>query len=117
MVVPVVGDFAGQKTLRSVGRFIKDHGGTVTAFYTSNVEQYLFEQGDDWRRFLNNVASFPLDASSVFIRSSHFSYGDSQPRQFNRGRFIQLLSPMSDVVKAFNAGQVGSYEDMIRMSR
>ena len=111
LIIPVVGDFAGTKMLRSVGRYIKDHGATVTAFYTSNVEQYLFEQGDDWRHFLTNVSTFPLDSSSTFIRSSHFAFGDAQPRgQFSRGRFIQLLSPIPDVIKAFNTGQLTSYE-------
>jgi hypothetical protein len=117
LIIPVVGDFAGSKTLRAVGRYLKDHGATVTAFYTSNVEQYLFEQGDDWRHFLTNVSSFPLDPSSTFIRSSHFSFGAQSRSQFNRGRFIQLLSPMTDVVKAFNSGQLTGYEDLIRMSK
>ena len=116
LVVPVVGDFAGSKALRAVARYIKDHGATVTAFYTSNVEQYLFQQGDDWRHFLTNISAFPLDSSSTFIRSSHFAFGEAQPRQY-RGRFIQLLSPMTEAVKAFNAGQLTTYEDMIRMSR
>ena len=117
LVIPVVGDFAGAKTLRAIGRYVKDHGATVTAFYTSNVEQYLFEQGDDWKHFLTNVSMFPLDASSVFIRSSHYSFGEQPRRQFNRGRFIQLLSPMTDVVKAFSTGQLTNYEDLIRMSK
>ncbi len=116
LVVPVVGDFAGSKALRSAGRYIRDHGATVTAFYTSNVEQYLFQQGDDWRRFLANVSTFPLDSSSMFIRSSHFAYGEAQ-RQQNRSRFIQLLSPMAEVVKAFGAGKVTGYEDVIQMSK
>lgn len=117
LIIPVVGDFAGSKTLRSISRYLKDHGATLTAFYTSNVEQYLFEQGDDWKHFLANIASFPMDPYSTFIRSSHYSFGDQPRGQFNRGRFIQLLSPMPEVVKAFNSGQLTSYEDLIRMSR
>jgi len=117
LIIPVVGDFAGPKTLRSIGRYLKDHGATLSAFYTSNVEQYLFEQGDDWKHFLTNVAAFPLDASSAFIRSSHYSFGEQPRRQFNRGRFIQLLSPMMEVVRAYNSGQLVSYEDLIRMSK
>ena len=118
LIIPVVGDFAGSKALRNVARYLKDHGGIVTAFYTSNVEQYLFQQGDDWRHFLTNVSAFPMNPLSTFIRSSHFAFGDAQPpRQFNRGRFIQLLSPMAEVVKAFNSGQLTTYEDLIRLSR
>ena len=44
-IVPVTGDFGGPKALRSVGRYLKSHGATVTAFYTSNVEQYLVSAG------------------------------------------------------------------------
>src|SRR5436189_187424 len=40
VVIPIVGDFAGDKTLRAVGKYVREHDATVTAFYTSNVEQY-----------------------------------------------------------------------------
>src|ERR1051326_1100613 len=45
LLVPVVGNFAGPKALRLVGNYIREHGATVTAFYVSNVEQYLFMDG------------------------------------------------------------------------
>ena len=118
LIVPIVGDFAGEKALRNVGRYVREHGSFVSAFYTSNVEQYLFQQDDDWRKFLRNVSTFTLEPSSTFIRSSHFAYGDSQPAaQFNRGRFIQLLSSMTEVTHAFNNGKITNYEDLIAMSR
>ena len=68
MVVPVVGNFAGPKAIRAVGAYIKDKEGTVAAFYLSNVEQYL-EQDGIWDEFCRNVAALPLDSSSTFIRS------------------------------------------------
>jgi hypothetical protein len=118
LIVPVVADFAGSRALRKVGQYIRDHGSTVAAFYTSNVEQYLFQQDDDWRKFFANVATFPLDASSTFIRSSHFAYGVTQFQQpFSRSRFIQLLAPMAETVRAFNSGRITSYDDVIQMSR
>ncbi len=69
LLVPLVGNFSGDKTLRTVGRYLKERRLTITAFYTSNVEQYLFQQGDDWQRFYANVATLPLDSTSTFIRS------------------------------------------------
>ena len=68
LFVPVVGNFGGPKAIRAVGKYIKDHGGMVQAFYLSNVEQYLDRQGL-WPAFCANVASLPLDESSTFIRS------------------------------------------------
>jgi hypothetical protein len=67
LLVPLVGNFAGPKALRSVGTYLKDHAATVTAFYVSNVEQYLKSDGI-WPEFCANVAALPLDAASVFIR-------------------------------------------------
>src|SRR5438477_6840222 len=48
LIIPIVGNFAGPKAVRAVGTYLKQHGAGVTMFYTSNVEQYLFQQDDDW---------------------------------------------------------------------
>lgn len=118
MIVPVVGNFAGLKAVRAVGRYLKDHGATVSVFYTSNVEQYLFQQDDDWRKYYANVATLPLDATSTFIRSSHFSFGNSGQRsqQFGGTNYVMLLCSMSELTKAFTGGRIQSYDDVIRMS-
>jgi hypothetical protein len=69
LVVPVVGDFGGPKAIRSIGAYLKTHGATVGAFYLSNVEQYLYQDGK-WPAFCRNVATLPLDGTSTFIRST-----------------------------------------------
>ena len=68
LIVPVVGDFAGERALRGVGRYLKDKRTFVGAFYVSNVEQYLGRDGR-WHLFCENVGALPLDESSSFIRS------------------------------------------------
>jgi hypothetical protein len=68
LLVPVVGNFAGPKAIRSVGQYLKDKGAQVSAFYLSNVEQYLRQDGI-WDNFCRNVSTLPLDQSSTFIRS------------------------------------------------
>lgn len=68
LLVPVVGNFAGPKALREVGNYLKEHGATVSAFYLSNVEQYLNRDGV-WRTFCANAARLPLDDTSTFIRA------------------------------------------------
>jgi len=67
LIVPIVGNFAGPKALRAIGTYLREHGVVVSAFYVSNVESYLQNAGT-WGTFCANVASLPLDASSVFIR-------------------------------------------------
>jgi hypothetical protein len=66
LIVPLVGDFAGPKAIRMVGRYLKDYGATVSAFYISNVEDYI----RSWPAYTGNVASLPTDAASTLIRWS-----------------------------------------------
>jgi len=74
LLVPVVGDFGGPKALRAVGQYVREHGATVSAFYLSNVEQYLQQDGK-WNTFCGNVASMPLTEQSTFIRSAQGGRG------------------------------------------
>jgi hypothetical protein len=69
LIVPVVGDFGGSKAIRAIGEYLRAHDARVAAFYLSNVEQYLYQDGK-WPTFCRNVATLPLDRSSTFIRSS-----------------------------------------------
>jgi hypothetical protein len=67
VIVPLVGNFSGPKTIRAIGNWVRAHGATVSAFYVSTVEHYLRDAGT-MGDFCANVASLPRDASSVFIR-------------------------------------------------
>jgi hypothetical protein len=113
LVVPLVGNFAGPHAIRAVGRWLGERGATVSAFYCSNVEQYLF-QSDQWVRFYRNIETLPLDSTSLFIRSVT-----------NRMRFVgpqstmmlsQLTSPMAELVRDVSTGQVRSYMDVVSRS-
>jgi hypothetical protein len=68
LFVPLVGNFAGPKALRAVGAWLKAHNGMVSAFYLSNVEQYLNMDGI-WMDFCRNASTLPIDETSQFIRS------------------------------------------------
>jgi hypothetical protein len=68
LLVPVVADFAGSKSIRAIAAYLKAHDAVVSAFYLSNVEEYL--PSESWLTFCRNVASLPLDRASTFIRST-----------------------------------------------
>ena len=92
LLIPLVGDFGGDKTIRRVGQYVREHGAQVTAFYTSNVEQYLF-QSDAWGRFLTNVSTMPINATSTLIRS-YFNLCLATRQDYVRGtRSEMLLKP------------------------
>jgi hypothetical protein len=68
LIVPVVGDFAGAKAIRAVAGYIKENEGMVSAFYLSNVEQFLTQSGR-WNTFCSSASTLPIDETSFFIRS------------------------------------------------
>jgi len=74
LVVPVVGNFGGTKALRAVASYLRRTGQTVSAFYVSNVEQYLRQDGI-WEQFCQNAGGLPVDGSSLFIRSMRGGFG------------------------------------------
>lgn len=122
LLVPLVGDFGGGKTLRSVGRYLAAHRATVTLFYTSNVEQYLFQGGDQWRRFYDNMAALPTNDDSTLLRS-YFNMGGASVRRVpqlgSRSRFTRsgmLLDSIPDLLDSVRRGAVRSYYDVIEHS-
>ncbi len=76
LIVPVVGNFAGPKALAGLGAYLKRNGAMVSAFYLSNVEEYLRRDGL-WQDFCANVSALPADATSTFIRSRRAASGDA----------------------------------------
>jgi hypothetical protein len=88
LIVPVVGDFGGPSAIRSVGKWLTERQMTVTAFYVSNVEQYLFRDPPANERFYANVSALPLDSTSRFIRSVPRT-GGMPMMAFSRGGTIQ----------------------------
>ena len=115
LIVPLVGNFAGTKAIRAAAGYLKEHQAIVTTFYTSNVEQYLFDQGDDWQRFYTNLATLPVDSYSSLIRSSHFAPGARLRRV--PSNYVMLRCSIADLVKAFQEGRIRNYYSAIQMSQ
>jgi hypothetical protein len=101
LLVPVVGNFAGPKAIRGVGAWLKAHNGLVSAFYLSNVEQYLNMDGI-WMDFCANAARLPIDESSQFIRSYR---GGGGPGFGGGASLNQGLDPMVAVLKLCEGSQ------------
>jgi hypothetical protein len=68
LIVPIVGDFSGPRALRAVGAYLKARSAVVSAFYVSNVEQYLRVERV-WGSFCGNAARLPVDDASTIIRA------------------------------------------------
>jgi hypothetical protein len=127
LIVPIVGDFAGDKAIRAIAAYLKQGPApsVVTAFYTSNVEQYLFQNGV-WRAYYNNVAQLPLDPTSMFIRSYFPSQTIRIPFTLDHAVMPQrpgviasvtLLCPIKELLAAVDRNDVKIYLDVIGMSK
>ncbi|MBS1806565.1 MAG: hypothetical protein JST84_00055 [Acidobacteria bacterium] len=109
LVIPAVGNFAGDKAFLEVGKILKERGEKVTAFYTSNVEYYLM--GDSsFDRYAENVRQLPIEKNGVLIRS-YFgnTYSFQLPQAIPGYYSAQLLQPLESFVK----GNFQSYRDLI----
>jgi len=106
---------------------LKDHGANVSAFYVSNVEQYLFQQSifqlnggaftvqpivGSARNFYSNVATFPLDETSVFIRSGTPNLGETGVSYYTN---FSQLSPILVTLDAFKTGVIRGYPDVFKI--
>jgi hypothetical protein len=94
LLVPVVGNFAGPKAIRAVGAFLKEKNALVSAFYLSNVEQYLNRSGTE-QNFLCSVGTLPLDESSTFIYTGAGRYGNAGRGGGGGGLNTTFLRPMA----------------------
>lgn len=111
LIIPLVGDFAGKKALASIGDYLRKNGYTVSAFYTSNVEQYLFQNGV-FGAFAENVRKLPINEKSLFIRAvpnTRFLH----PAQVPGRRITTLLQQMSVFLRDYDEARYQSYNDLV----
>jgi hypothetical protein len=111
-VIPIVGDFGGAKALASVANYLKKNGYTVTAFYTSNVEQYLFSS-ETFGVFAKNVGLFPITEKSLFIRA-YPNQRIQHPASMGSHRLTTLLQRISVFLDDFRGGLYPDYWTLVR---
>lgn len=111
LVIPIVGDLAGDKALAAIGRALRERGQTVSAFYVSNIEFYLMRAGT-FPRFIRNMGELPVSESSMLIRSV-FGRFYAHPQNVPGYYSTQLLQSISALLGGFAAGQYRTYDDLV----
>jgi hypothetical protein len=113
LIVPVVGNLAGDHALKSIAQYLAANGERVSAFYTSNVEFYLM-RGDDFDRFAGNIKLLPRSEKSVIIRSYfNGTWGYPHPQSVNGYYSTQLMQTIESFVKEYANDGYQSYTDVI----
>ncbi|MFN0121543.1 MAG: hypothetical protein ACKV2V_13705 [Blastocatellia bacterium] len=110
LIIPVTGNFAGTQALAAIANYLRARKLPVSAFYLSNVEQYLFEDGS-FGAFAENVKKLPVTENSVFIRSVLDRYG--HPAHIGGHLFTMLLQKMPVFTQDFEAGKYKYYYQMV----
>ena len=105
LVIPVVGDFSGSKALAAIGRFLAERNERVSAFYTSNVEFYLFRNAA-FPRFVANLGQLPRAQNAVIIRSVF-----NRPNSSGYAS-IQLTQPLGELIDGFAKGKFRNYFEL-----
>ena len=111
-LIPIVGDFAGPKAFKAVAAFLKKNGLSVSTFYTSNVEYYLFENRQ-WRDYVGNLRALPLTEDSLFIRAYFTNALGVHPQSVPGHRSTTLLHAMRKFLNDESAGRIRSYGDLV----
>ncbi len=110
-VVPVVGDLAGPTALSAIGAYLREAGHTVSVFYLSNVESYLFRYGT-FPAFVENVRALPTDHRSVLVRS-WFGRGATLPSTVPGHFGTQLVQRVSRFLELSADPELVSYWTLV----
>ena len=112
-VIPVVGDFGGATAFRRIGKFLADRHESVTLFYASNVEFYIFRQ-QAFRRYAANVRSLPWAKKGLVVRS-YFGGLMGQPHPQARPGYasVQLLQTAESFLKGTAQPDSVSYWELV----
>jgi hypothetical protein len=106
-IIPVVGNFSGDKALATVGDYLKENGYSVNVFYTSNVEQYLFRSGI-FDAFAENIRKLPIDEKSLFIRA-FTGLGGLHPARVPGHRLSTILQKMTVFLEDYDQNLYPDY--------
>ena len=110
-IIPVVGNFAGTKALAAVASYLKKNGYTVTAFYTSNVEQYLFANST-FGAFVENIRRLPINERSLFIRAFP-NMREPHPARISGHRLTTLLQKVAVFLQDYEKNLYQQYWDLV----
>jgi hypothetical protein len=113
LIIPVVGDFSGEKALAAVGDYLRKRKMMVSVFYVSNVEIVLLDWGSfrQFSDFVKNVKKLPTNERSLLLRSTFSYYG--HPARLPGYQLCNFLQKVPDFLKDFDEGRYRSYYDLM----
>ncbi|MBI2817395.1 MAG: hypothetical protein HYX72_10695 [Acidobacteria bacterium] len=110
-IVPVVGDLGGTHAVAAIAQWMTENKQHLSAFYVSNVENYLFRNGG-FERYMQNLDRIPHNKRSVVIRSifGRAAVGEAVPGYYS----ASTVQNFDELLAAYVAGRYRSYSDLLR---
>jgi len=114
-IIPVIGNVAGTTAMQSIARYAEENGLAVSAFYLSNVEQYLIQRDQGFDRYVANVRALPHNASSVIIRSYFGRFGQTHPLYVRAPGNVStsMIETVDSFLRRATAREIGGYPDLV----
>ncbi len=114
-IVPVVGNVAGDHAVKAIAAYAAEHAMKVSAFYLSNVEQYLMTRDGGFDAYARNVRLLPHDSTSVIIRSYFGRFGRTHPLFVPGASNVStsMVEPIDSFLRAYAAGEIRNYVDLV----
>jgi hypothetical protein len=106
LVIPVVGNLSGPSALASIGAAVAERRETLSVFYASNVEFYLFGEGT-FREFITNLRRLPHNNQSLIVRSVFGRYAATPGGSSSHTQSVAAL------LDAVTNGRIRSYGDLV----
>jgi len=112
-VIPVVADLGGESALGAVASYLRERGLVVTAFYTSNVEFYLFG-GRTFDRWIDNLRGLPRAEDAVVIKSFFpGGFRGAHPAQLPGYYSTQVVQDAADLIDGWDSGRYRDYWSIV----
>ena len=111
LVVPVIGNLAGPHALAAIGQELGRRGEKVSAFYISNIENYLLRDGS-FPRFVDNVKKLPHNDKSVVIRSLFGGY--QLPESVPGYNSTSAIQKIDELLANCGSTQCRGYYDLLK---
>jgi hypothetical protein len=113
LIVPVVGDVSGAHAMPAIAAEMTARGTPLSAFYISNVEQYLYQDGR-FPAFVANLNRLPRNERSTMIRSVFPSgYRGPLPQASSDSYSASLTQGLDAMLKDIAAGRYRTYADLV----
>ncbi len=110
-IIPLVGDFAGSRTLPALGDWLRNRGLALSVFYASDVEFFLLRSGR-LTDYAANLSRLPWLDGAVLIRTStrEIPHPERQPGESS----TTILRPVEPFLEQVKAGRIKTQEDLFR---